>query len=98
MKRRYLGGIVMWLSLASGLAGQPTPQPALPAAGKAEALLDIDYASGKVTAVHIVKSTGSAKLDATTIRSFMRWRCRPYTYHHIRVPITYTVEEAKPKS
>ena len=49
-------------------------------------LLDFD-SSGHVTAVHIVKSTGKAKLDAATIGKLKRWTCKPGKYEHIYVPV-----------
>jgi TonB family protein len=80
-----------------GIAGCVQPQrmpPAMgyPASGTAEALLDVDYESGRITAVHILKSTGNAKLDAATIRRLSQWRTRPRTYKHIKVPITFNVK------
>lgn len=100
MTRIFIAGLILCLSLLSAQAGSATdssPQPKLPANGKAEALIDFDYGSGKVTAVHIVKSTGVAKLDKSMVQEFMRWRCRPHTYTRVKVPVTFTVEGAKPK-
>ncbi len=57
-------------------------------------LLDFNFASGQATGVHILKSTGSAKLDATSIKTFMKWRAKPRTYTHVKVPLTYTLRGA----
>ncbi|MGH8092451.1 MAG: energy transducer TonB [Chthoniobacterales bacterium] len=59
-------------------------------------LLDFDYATGAVTDVRVLKSTGSPILDATSIRTFKRWRCKPGAYRHVKVPITYTMTGAHP--
>jgi TonB family protein len=63
-------------------------------AGDGLFLLDFD-SSGHVTAVHIVKSTGKAKLDAATIAKLKRWTCRPGKYEHIYVPVH--PEESTPR-
>ena len=55
-------------------------------------LIDFDEVSGQVTAIHIVKSTGSAKLDASTIGKLKRWKCKPGVYKHVYVPVTITSE------
>src|ERR1051326_4884571 len=59
-------------------------------------LLDFDYATGTVSDVHVLKSTGSPILDATSIRTFKRWRCKPGAYRHVKIPITYTMTRAQP--
>ena len=59
----------------------------------ADGLFVIDFdSSGHVTAVHIIKSTGNAKLDATTIGKLKQWTCKPGVYKHVRVPVTYTAQ------
>src|SRR5712691_2020124 len=83
--------------LAVGLGACPQPQrpPTImgyPASGTAEAMLDIDYESGRVTAVHMLKSTGNANFDAQTIRRLSQWRVRPRKYRHIRVPIAFNAK------
>jgi hypothetical protein len=49
-------------------------------------LIDFDK-SGHATAVHVIKTTGDAKLDATTIGRLKRWTCKPGKYEHIYVPV-----------
>ncbi len=51
--------------------------------------------SGNATNVSAAQSTGSPILDQTSINSFMRWRCKPGTYHKVAVPITYTLQGAQ---
>ena len=70
----------------------PTPKPI--GKGKGLFLLDFDYETGRVTDVHVLESTGSAKLDDASIRTFKRWRCKPHTYKHVKVPITYNLQKA----
>ena len=55
-------------------------------------LLDF-AANGQVAAVHILKSTGSAKLDDTTIKTFKKWRAKPGV-KQVKVPVTYTLQGA----
>ena len=56
-----------------------------------DGLFVIDFdPSGHATAVHVVKSTGSAKFDATTIARLKRWTVKPGAFKHITVPVTYT--------
>jgi hypothetical protein len=71
------------LFIAVTVAGCAQPQPAAtsasftvghPATGTAVALLDVDYASGTVTAVRMLKSTGYATFDAETIGRLRQWR------------------------
>jgi TonB family protein len=51
------------------------------------ALLDVDYDSGRVTAVHLLESTGNPKLDASIIRSLSKWRMKAHRVTHVKVPV-----------
>jgi len=90
--------VVSWIvPFAVGVCGaapQPdataTPTPAK--AGKGLFLVDFDYETGRVTDVHVLQSTGNATLDATSIRTFKKWKAKPRTYRHVKVPITYTLK------
>ncbi len=62
--------------------------------GSGKFLLTFD-SGGNVTDVSAVQSTGSAILDATTINTFHRWRCKPGVYNKVYVPITYTLQGAQ---
>jgi TonB family protein len=58
-------------------------------------IIDFDYKTGQAVAVHVVRSTGSAKLDATTMATLKKWRVKqPGTVTRVKVPITYTIEGA----
>ena len=65
------------------------------AAAEGLALLDVDYATGRVTAVHIVKSTGYPKIDAEAQQRFMKWHIKPRTTHHVKVPVTVAITGEK---
>ena len=64
------------------------------ATGSGMALLTIDPATGSVTDVRMVRSTGNAVLDAATISGLRRWRFRPGTVSVVQTPITYTLTGA----
>jgi hypothetical protein len=70
-----------------------TTTPTLAKTGKGLFLLDFDYETGRVTDVHVLQSTGNPTLDATSIRTFKKWKAKPHTYRHVKVPITYTLKE-----
>ena len=77
------------------------PRPTYPfearrrrATGSGKFLLHFD-ASGSVTDVDVVQSTGSDILDQTSSSTFRRWRCKPGVYSKVYVPITYTMEGAQ---
>ena len=62
--------------------------------GSALFMVDFDYATGKVTSVHVLKSTGSEELDAISIRRLEQWHSKPRTITHKKVPITFTIRNA----
>ena len=51
-------------------------------------------ASGSVSDVQTLQSTGNAILDQTTVNTFRRWRARPGVTK-VSVPITYTMQGAQ---
>jgi len=59
--------------------------------GTGVALLLVDPASGAVTDVSIVRTTGSAILDNAAISGFRRWRFNPGTVSKVHAPITFTL-------
>ena len=69
-------------------AGSPTPART----GKGLFLIDFDYETGRVTDVHVLQSTGNPTLDATSIRTFKKWKAKPHTYRHVKVPIRYSLK------
>jgi protein TonB len=77
------------------------PQPEYPyearrqrATGSGIALLTIDPATGSVTDVRMLRSTGNAALDNATISGLRRWRFKPGTVSSVQSPITYTLTGA----
>jgi TonB family protein len=56
--------------------------------------MTVDPASGQVTEVFVVKSTGSPFLDNAALAGFRRWRFKPGTASSIRCPITFTLTGA----
>jgi TonB family protein len=56
--------------------------------------MTVDPASGQVTDVFVVKSTGSPFLDNAALAGFRRWRFKPGTASSIRCPITFTLTGA----
>jgi protein TonB len=53
--------------------------------------MTVDQASGQVSDVSIVKSTGSPFLDNAALAGFRRWRFKPGTVSTVRCPITFTL-------
>jgi TonB family protein len=56
--------------------------------------MTIDPASGNVSGVAILKSTGSAFLDNAALTGFRRWRFKPGTVSSVTCPITFTLTGA----
>jgi TonB family protein len=50
----------------------------------------IDFKTGKVTDVLILKSTGSDALDREAIFALRRWRFKPGKAHQVDLPITFS--------
>jgi hypothetical protein len=80
------------VGVLSSLAAQE-PTPKLPTSGLF--IADIDYSTGKVTAVHISQSLGSAKLDASVVDTLRKWRFKPRTIRRVKIPVTLTLTGAK---
>jgi len=57
--------------------------------GSGVCVMTIDAGSGKVTDAIMAQSTGDAMLDKVTTKTFRRWRFKPGTVSHVRVPIDY---------
>jgi TonB family protein len=51
--------------------------------------LNIDRATGKVTSVKVLKSTGVKILDDSTAVTFMQWRAKPHLIDHAILPATF---------
>lgn len=52
----------------------------------------VDKASGQVTDVVVVQTTGHGVLDNSVIRAFRKWRFKPGTVTRVRTPITFTLQ------
>jgi TonB family protein len=55
--------------------------------------LRIDKA-GRISAVRIVKSSGSAVLDTAATTAFKKWRFKPGVFQSVRVPVSWSVNRA----
>jgi TonB family protein len=59
--------------------------------------MTLDLKTGAVTRVTMVKSTGFATLDRSTIGAFRRWRWQPGKWKEIEMPIRFTMSPAPPR-
>ena len=51
--------------------------------------MNIDFNTGKVTSVTVVKSTGSDGLDREAIFALRQWRFKPGKARQVELPITF---------
>jgi len=56
--------------------------------------LRIDKA-GKISAVVIVKSSGSAVLDKAATTAFKKWQFKPGVFQSVRIPVSWSVNRVK---
>jgi len=56
--------------------------------------LRIDKA-GKISAVAIVKSSGSAVLDKAATTAFKKWQFKPGVFRSVRIPVSWSVNRVK---
>jgi TonB family protein len=82
-----------------------TPMPKYPKAGSTSHKhgsgwfrLNIDAATGVVTSVKVLKSTGVTILDDSAAAAFMQWRAKPHLIDHAILPVQFvgTSEEHGP--
>ena len=97
--RNPSSGPVNFVSAKANLISAPHPSYPYEAkktkqTGSGRFLLSFD-SGGNVTDVSVVKSTGSAILDQTSMNTFRRWRCKAGVYSKVYVPITFTLEGAQ---
>jgi TonB family protein len=52
--------------------------------------MNIDFKTGKVTSVTVVRSTGNDGLDREAIYALRRWRFKPGKAREVEVPITFS--------
>lgn len=62
--------------------------------GEGMAAMTVDSASGQVSNVSMVRSTGNPFLDNAALTGFRRWRFKPGTVSSVRCPITFTLTGA----
>jgi TonB family protein len=58
--------------------------------GKGVAVVKVDPATGHVTSVSMIKSTGHDILDNAALRAFRQWRFRPRGITTFEIPIQFT--------
>jgi TonB family protein len=51
--------------------------------------LEVNPATGLVTSVSVVRSTGHKDVDKSATDTLRRWRFRPHTVEKVRVPISF---------
>jgi protein TonB len=73
-----------------------TPMPEYPyqarrahITGSGVCVMTVDTASGNVTSAVMEQSTGDGILDKVTTDTFRKWRFKPGTVSHVRVPVSY---------
>src|SRR5438045_9595221 len=76
--------------------GAPYPEEAQKAktTGSGVYELRIDKA-GKISAVAIVKSSGSAVLDNAATAAFKKWRFKPGVFQSVRIPVSRAVHRIR---
>ena len=62
--------------------------------GNGVVTIAVDPASGRVSDVSMLKSTGNPFLDNAAITGFRRWRFKPGTLSSVTCPITFTLTGA----
>ena len=53
----------------------------------------IDYDSGAVTEVNVLRSTDSVLLDEAAVGAFRQWRFTPRTLRTLRVPLRFSFHD-----
>ena len=110
MVRALIACLVAWIfvgvapAVAQKPSGASTPKPyrdrsapkpkAISRSGVA--IVDVDFASGRVTRARMLKSTGNDILDDAAVKGFLKYRFEPKTIRQpMQIPITFTVTGAK---
>jgi TonB family protein len=60
--------------------------------GKGVAVVKVDPATGHVTSVSMIKSTGHEILDSAVLRTFRQWRFPPRGITTFEIPIQFTTK------
>jgi len=75
-------------------AGYPEEAQKAKITGSGVYELRIDKA-GKISAVAIVKSSGSAVLDKAATTAFKKWRFKPGVFQSVRIPVSWSVNRVR---
>lgn len=74
------------------------PKPPYPELARSQGItgsgvvrVSVDPSSGVVTAARMQVSTGHITLDDLALATFRKWRFRPGTVSHVRIPITFSI-------
>lgn len=59
--------------------------------------LHLDLATGKVTKVTILKSTGEVTLDNSALWAFRRWQMKPGRWRELDVPMVFSMSPPGPQ-
>jgi TonB family protein len=80
-----------WLSDIAKFVGPAYPDRARRSRqhGSGVFRLQIDPASGKVSGVTVVKSTGVDALDDSAVHALRMWRIKPRRWRELDIPITF---------
>ena len=76
----------------------PTPPPShgrVYGHGSGLVGIDVDFATGKVTAVRMIASTGHRDLDDAALKAFRKSKFKPRTVRHVRTPVTFRIKGRK---
>jgi len=57
--------------------------------GKGVVLVSIDNATGKVTGVRMLESTGNKLLDGAALEAYSQWKFQPGTGSQVKIPIEF---------
>jgi len=52
-------------------------------------LLNVDQETGAVTSIKIEKTTGRWSLDASCLKTLIKWRFKPHTLTKVHVPVRF---------
>ena len=81
-------------AIASPSAGYPEAAQKAKMTGSGLYELQINKA-GTITAVAIVKSSGSAVLDQAARSAFLKWRFKPGVFRSVRIPVSWSVNRVQ---
>lgn len=76
------------ISKVPNSAKTPQAYDASNPSGEGLLLVDVDYETGRVTSVHVLRSTGRKRLDDYFSNVVRRWHFQPKTYTKIKVPFS----------